>query len=141
VARRARDLRPGIAFGADLIAGFPTETEEAFAETLALVEEADLTMLHVFPYSERAGTPAASMPSVPRAVRRERAARLRVAGAAAAARFDATRVGRWVRVLVETETRGHCEHFRPVSLSAPAAPGAIVTAVVTGADTHGLIAA
>jgi threonylcarbamoyladenosine tRNA methylthiotransferase MtaB len=141
VARRARDLRPGIAFGADLIAGFPTETEEAFAETLALVEEADLTMLHVFPYSERAGTPAARMPSVPRAVRRERAARLRVAGAAAAARFDATRVGRWVRVLVETETRGHCEHFRPVSLSAPAAPGAIVTAVVTGADTHGLIAA
>jgi threonylcarbamoyladenosine tRNA methylthiotransferase MtaB len=141
VARRARDLRPGIAFGADLIAGFPTETEAAFAETLALVEEADLTMLHVFPYSERAGTPAARMPAVPKAVRRERAGRLREAGAAAAARFDATRLGRPVRVLAETETRGHCEHFRPVRLAAPAVPGAIVTATVTGADSHGLLAA
>jgi threonylcarbamoyladenosine tRNA methylthiotransferase MtaB len=141
VARRARDLRPGIAFGADLIAGFPTETEAAFAETLALVEEADLTMLHVFPYSERDGTPAARMPSVPKAVRRERAGRLRAAGAAAAARFDAGRLGRPVRVLAETETRGHCEHFRPVRLAAPAVPGAIVTATVTGADSHGLLAA
>jgi threonylcarbamoyladenosine tRNA methylthiotransferase MtaB len=141
VARRARDLRPGIAFGADLIAGFPTETEAAFAETLALVEEADLTMLHVFPYSERAGTPAARMPTIPKAVRRERAGRLRAAGAAAASRFDATRMGRAVRVLAETETRGHCEHFRPVRLSAPAVPGAIVTATVTGADRDGLLAA
>jgi threonylcarbamoyladenosine tRNA methylthiotransferase MtaB len=141
VARRARALRPGIALGADLIAGFPTETEAAFAETLALVEEADLTMLHVFPYSERAGTPAARMPAVPKAVRRERAARLRAAGAAAAARFDATRLGSPVRVLAETETRGHCEHFRPVRLSTPALPGAIVAATVTGADPHGLVAA
>ena len=141
VARRARDLRPGIAFGADLIAGFPTETEAAFADTLALVEEADLTMLHVFPYSEREGTPAARMPSVPKAVRRERAGRLRAAGALAASRFDATRLGRPVRVLAETEMRGHCEHFRPVRLSAPAVPGAIVTATVTGADDHGLLAA
>jgi threonylcarbamoyladenosine tRNA methylthiotransferase MtaB len=141
VARRARDLRPGIAFGADFIAGFPTETEAAFAETLALVEEADLTMLHVFPYSERAATPAARMPGVPKAVRRERAGRLRVAGAAAAARFDATRLGRSVRVLAETETRGHWEHFRPVRLAAPAMPGAIVTVTVTGADPHGLLAA
>jgi threonylcarbamoyladenosine tRNA methylthiotransferase MtaB len=140
VARRARDLRPGIAFGADLIAGFPTETEADFADTLALVEEADLTMLHVFPYSERAGTPAARMPSVPKAIRRERAARLRAAGATAAARFDATRLGRPVRVLAETETRGHCEHFRPVRLSTPAVPGAIVTATVIGADPLGLVA-
>jgi threonylcarbamoyladenosine tRNA methylthiotransferase MtaB len=140
VARRARSLRPGIAFGADLIAGFPTETEAAFAETLALVEEADLSMLHVFPYSERAGTPAARMPAVPKPVRRERAGRLRAAGLAAATRFDATRLGRSVRVLAETETRGHCEHFRPVRLSTPALPGAIVTATVTGADSHGLLA-
>jgi threonylcarbamoyladenosine tRNA methylthiotransferase MtaB len=95
----------------------------------------------VFPYSERAGTPAARMPSVPKAVRRERAGRLREAGAAAAARFDATRLGRPVHVLAETETRGHCEHFRPVRLAAPAVPGAIVTATVTGADSHGLLAA
>jgi threonylcarbamoyladenosine tRNA methylthiotransferase MtaB len=141
VTRRARSLRPGIAFGADLIAGFPTESEADFAETLALVEEADLTMLHVFPYSERAGTPAARMPSVPKAVRRARAARLRAAGSTAAARFDAALLGRPVRVLVETETRGHCEHFRPVRLTTPALPGTIVTATVTGADAHGLIAA
>jgi threonylcarbamoyladenosine tRNA methylthiotransferase MtaB len=141
VTRRARDLRPGIAFGADLIAGFPTETDESFADTLALVEEADLTMLHVFPYSERAGTPAARMPSVPKAVRRERAGRLRMAGIAAAARFDATRLGQPIRVLAETETRGHCEHFRPVRLMNAATPGAIVTATVTGADAHGLLAA
>ncbi|WP_284943948.1 tRNA (N(6)-L-threonylcarbamoyladenosine(37)-C(2))-methylthiotransferase MtaB [Acidisoma cladoniae] len=141
VARRARDLRPGIAFGADLIAGFPTETEEAFAETLALVEDADLTMLHVFPYSERAGTPAARMPSVPKALRKERAGRLRAAGTRAAARFDETRLGQTVHVLAETETRGHCEHFRPVRLAHAAVPGAIVTATVTGADALGLIAA
>lgn len=141
VTRRARDLRPGIAFGADLIAGFPTETEEAFAETLALVEEADLTMLHVFPYSERSGTPAARMPSVPKAVRRERAARLRAAGAAQEARFDAAHLGRSVRVLAETEMRGHSEHFRPVRLTNPAEPGRIVSAVVTGFDADGLCAA
>ncbi|GAB0112769.1 tRNA (N(6)-L-threonylcarbamoyladenosine(37)-C(2))-methylthiotransferase MtaB [Acidisoma sp. C75] len=141
VAERARRSRPGIAFGADLIAGFPTETEEDFAQTLALVEEADLTMLHVFPYSERAGTPAARMPSVPKAIRRERAARLRAAGAAAAARFDATRVGQTVRVLAETETRGHCEHFRPVRLARPATPGEIVTARIVAQEADGLRAA
>jgi threonylcarbamoyladenosine tRNA methylthiotransferase MtaB len=141
VTRRARDLRPGIAFGADLIAGFPTETEEAFAETLALVVEADLTMLHVFPYSERRGTPAARMPTVPKTVRKERAARLRTAGAEAAARFDALHLGQSVRVLAETETRGHSEHFRPVRLAAEAVPGQIVTATVTGADADGLLAA
>lgn len=141
VTRRARDLRPGIAFGADLIAGFPTETEESFAETLALVSEADLTMLHVFPYSERSGTPAARMPSVPKAIRRERAARLREAGAAQAALFDAAHLGQPVRVLAETETRGHSEHFRPVHLAQAAVPGQIVTATVTGFDADGLRAA
>ncbi|MCB8883309.1 tRNA (N(6)-L-threonylcarbamoyladenosine(37)-C(2))-methylthiotransferase MtaB [Acidisoma cellulosilytica] len=141
VTERARKLRPGIAFGADLIAGFPTETEESFAETLALVAEADLTMLHVFPYSERSGTPAARMPSVPKAVRKERAARLRAAGSAAEARFDALHLGQTVRVLAETETRGHSEHFRPVRLTVAAVPGQIVTATVTGCDADGLLAA
>ena len=78
---------------------------------------------------------------MPKAVRRERAGRLRAAGAAAAARFDAARLGQPVRVLAETETRGHCEHFRPCGWPAPAVPGAIVTATVTGADAHGLLAA
>jgi threonylcarbamoyladenosine tRNA methylthiotransferase MtaB len=84
---RARRLRPGIAFGADLIAGFPTETEAHVSEMLGLVEEAGLSFLHVFPYSERPGTPAARMPPVPVPLRRERAARLREAGRRAARRF------------------------------------------------------
>ena len=79
---RARALRPGIAIGADLIAGFPTETEALFRETLDFVAEAELPFLHVFPYSERPGTPAARMPAVPVPLRRERAARLREAGTA-----------------------------------------------------------
>lgn len=77
---RARSYRPDIAYGADIIAGFPTETEEMFQRTLDIVEECDLTFLHVFPYSEREGTPAAHMPSVEKAVRKERAARLRALG-------------------------------------------------------------
>ena len=85
VIARARTLRPGIAIGADLIAGFPTETEALFRETLDFVIEPELPFLHVFPYSERPGTPAARMPAVPVAVRRERAARLREAGQAMAA--------------------------------------------------------
>ena len=84
---RARSLRPGIAIGADLIAGFPTETNALFKETLGFVEAADMPFLHVFPYSERPGTPAARMPAVGKSVRRERAALLRAAGARAAERF------------------------------------------------------
>ena len=90
---RARALRPGIAIGADLIAGFPTETAALFAETLAFVQAAELPFLHVFPYSERPGTPAARMPAVPVPVRRERAARLRDAGRHAARRFFEAQVG------------------------------------------------
>jgi threonylcarbamoyladenosine tRNA methylthiotransferase MtaB len=81
------------------------------------------------------------MPTVPKTVRKERAARLRTAGAEAAARFDALHLGQSVRVLAETETRGHSEHFRPVRLAAEAVPGQIVTATVTGADADGLLAA
>ena len=120
VARRARELRPEIAFGADLIAGFPTETEEHAAETLALVEEMDLAFLHVFPYSERPGTPAARMPQLPVALRRERAARLRNAGAATAARFLAGRVGHMEAVLFERPDHGHTAQFAPLRLVGPA---------------------
>ncbi len=106
-----RALRPEIAFGADLIAGFPTETEAMFANTLALVEEAGLTYLHVFPYSARKGTPAARMPQVARAERRERAGRLRAAGDRALAGYLASRVGRVERVLVERDGTGRTEAF------------------------------
>src|SRR5690606_16333137 len=91
---RARRARPSVVFGADLIAGFPTESDAAFENTLALVDEAGLTWLHVFPYSERSGTPAARMPQVAKPLRKERAARLRAAGEAAVRRFLAGQVGR-----------------------------------------------
>ena len=100
-------MRPGIAIGADLIAGFPTETEALFAETLDFVTESELPFLHVFPYSERPGTPAARMPAVAKQVRRERAARLREAGRASAHRFLASHVGRTVSLLTENTDTGH----------------------------------
>lgn len=139
VVARARALRPGIAIGADLIAGFPTETESLFAETLAFVLEAELPYLHVFPYSERPGTPAARMPQVPVDERRARAARLRAAAAGAAARFHARLVGEEITVLAETAASGHSEHFAPVRVSA--APGELLRARVVGADAAGLVAA
>jgi len=140
VIARARAARPGIAFGADLIAGFPTETDTLFAETLAFVEDNAIAFLHVFPYSERPGTPAARMPAVPKPLRRERAARLRQAGAAAAARFYREQLGRSVSVLTESEAAGHSEHFAPVRLSAPSAAGTLIAAHVTAVDADGLIA-
>jgi len=139
VAERARAARPDVALGADLIAGFPTETEAQFANTLALIEEAGLSFLHVFPYSPRPDTPAARMPQVPKAERKDRAARLRAAGDAAAARFFASRVGTTARVLVERPGFGHSEHFAPVGLDG-GAPGAIVAARVTAAAPDRLIA-
>ncbi|MCW2236002.1 tRNA (N(6)-L-threonylcarbamoyladenosine(37)-C(2))-methylthiotransferase MtaB [Azospirillum canadense] len=129
---KVRSLRPDIAFGADFIAGFPTETEEMFENTLRLVEECGLTWLHVFPYSPRPGTPAARMPQVDGGVRKERAARLRTAGAAAEARTLAGLVGREVSVLVEKEDLGRTEHFAEIRLGAPLPAGSIQRAVVTG---------
>ena len=141
-ARRARALRPDLAFGADLIAGFPTETEAQFQETLDLVDEMGLSFLHVFPYSERPGTPAARMPPVPVPVRRERAARLRAAGGAAAARFYAGRLGEEEDVLFERDDRGHTAHFAPIRLTTgSAAPGELRRVRVTGAGPDGLLAA
>jgi threonylcarbamoyladenosine tRNA methylthiotransferase MtaB len=135
---RAHTLRPGIAIGADLIAGFPTETDALFADTLRLVEETGIPFLHVFPYSERPGTPAARMPSVPVAVRRERAALLRQAGRANAARFFAAQVGRIAHVLAETQEAGHTEHFAPVRVAA--SPGTLLSARVVAANDDGLLA-
>ncbi|MCK8783773.1 tRNA (N(6)-L-threonylcarbamoyladenosine(37)-C(2))-methylthiotransferase MtaB [Roseomonas sp. NAR14] len=139
--RRARALRPEIAFGADFIAGFPTETEAHFAETLSLVEEAGLSFLHVFPYSERPGTPAARMPALPVAVRRERASRLRAAGQEAARRLYEGRVGREETVLLEREDRGHTEQFVPLRLVRGAArPGELRRLRVLGVENEGLLA-
>src|SRR4030095_311000 len=113
-----RDLRPDIVFGADLIAGFPTEDEEMFANSVALVEECGLTFLHVFPFSARVGTPAARMPQLAGPVRKGRAARLRAAGRRALARYLASRIGVATRLLVERsedgEAFGHNDHFAPV---------------------------
>ena len=117
LTRICRGLRPDIAFGADLIAGFPTETDAMFEATLALVDEADLTYLHVFPYSPREGTPAARMPEVPKAVRKERAARLRQAGDQALDRFLTREVKRSATLLVEQNQGGHTETFAPFRFS------------------------
>ncbi len=140
VIARARHLRPGIAIGADLIAGFPTESEKLFDETLDFVVANELTFLHVFPYSERPGTPAARMPAIPVEQRKQRAATLRQAGTRAAQKFFAAQIGTTIETVVETETTGHCEHFSPVRLTQPATPGALISARVTGATDRHLLA-
>jgi threonylcarbamoyladenosine tRNA methylthiotransferase MtaB len=140
VCERARRLRPGIAFGADLIAGFPTESEAMFANTLALVDDCGLAYLHVFPYSAREGTPAARMPQVPVPARRERAARLRAAGEATLARFLAPQLGRTAAALVEQPGRGRTEHYAPISLPPGLAPGRIERVRVAAVDRGMLVA-
>jgi threonylcarbamoyladenosine tRNA methylthiotransferase MtaB len=128
----ARRLRPDITFGADLIAGFPTETEEHFADSLALVEECGLTWLHVFPYSAREGTPAARMPQMPGNIRKERAARLRAAGEEAVAAHLQSRIGKTEQVLVERPGFGRTEGFAPVVTPPGMTEGAIASLVMTG---------
>ena len=137
--RKVRRLRPEIVLGADLIAGFPTESEDMFANTLAHVDDCGLTWLHVFPYSERPGTPAARMPSLPRQVRKERAARLREAGAAAAVDFLDSLVGSRSSVLVESPGRGRTEHYAPVATRADLAAGSIHSFVLAGRDGDRLL--
>jgi threonylcarbamoyladenosine tRNA methylthiotransferase MtaB len=131
ITEKLRDLRPDIVLGADIIAGFPTETEAMFQRSLDLVDEAGLMHLHVFPYSARTGTPAARMPQVPRADRKRRAGLLREAGETALARYMARRVGMTERVLIEQDRNGHTEHFVPVTVDGPTGPGMMVDAVVT----------
>jgi threonylcarbamoyladenosine tRNA methylthiotransferase MtaB len=140
VIARARTLRPGIAIGADLIAGFPTETEALFRETLDFVTEAELPFLHVFPYSERPGTAAARMPAVAVAERRQRAARLREAGRHNARRFLTAQIGQAVSLLTESPNSGHSEHFAAVRLAAAVAPGRVIDARVVGIADQVLLA-
>jgi threonylcarbamoyladenosine tRNA methylthiotransferase MtaB len=128
-----RRLRPDIALGADIIAGFPTETEEMFARSQDLVQACDLTFLHVFPYSPRPGTPAARMPQVPSSVIRERAKRLRATGEVALRGRLASEVGATREVLIESATQGRTEHFVPVAIAGEM-PGAVRTMTVAGHD-------
>lgn len=136
---RARAVRPGIAIGADIIAGFPTETEALFKDTLTLVEEAEIPFLHVFPFSARPGTPAARMPEVPLSLRRERAARLRAAGKNNARRYFASFCGREVSALVESERRGHTDEYVPATVLGEAPPGMLLRARVEAAHESGLL--
>ena len=129
-----RRVRPDTAFGADLIAGFPTETAEAFENTLALVADAGLAFLHVFPYSPRPQTPAARMPQVARPVVKERAARLRAAGAAALSRHLDRQIGKSTRALVERPGLARAEDFTEIAFSGDATPGALIAGAVVGHD-------
>lgn len=139
ICQRLRSLRPDVTFGADIIAGFPTETDDMFENTLKIVEECDLTFLHVFPYSPRQGTPAARMPQVKKAVAKERATQLRKAGEKNLAQTLQKFVGKDVSVLLESETQGHSEHFLKVELTSSCTPGSIVKARIKEASPSTLI--
>jgi threonylcarbamoyladenosine tRNA methylthiotransferase MtaB len=129
-----RGVRPDVAFGADLIVGFPTETHAAFEKTLALVAEADLAFLHVFPFSPRPGTPAARMPPVDPRLVKERAMRLRAAAVAAHRRHLDRLVGKRVRALVERQEMARAEDFTEVAFQGQVAAGALIDGVVLGHD-------
>jgi threonylcarbamoyladenosine tRNA methylthiotransferase MtaB len=135
-----RAVRADMAFGADLIAGFPTETEEMFANTLALVEQAELAFLHVFPFSPRPGTPAARMPQLAKAVVKDRAARLRAAGDAALVRHLARQAGRTLQALVERPGVARAEDFTEIAFEGEAEPGGMITLTVTGHDGRRVLA-
>jgi threonylcarbamoyladenosine tRNA methylthiotransferase MtaB len=139
VVRRARRIRPEVVFGADLIAGFPTETDAMFERTLDLVTELDLVHLHVFPYSSRPGTPAARMPPVPDAVRKVRAARLRETGARALRRFLEAKLGRAEELLMEAGDVGRTRDFARCRVAGGAAPGALVRVRVEALDGDVLV--
>jgi len=129
-----RRLRPDIVFGADLIAGFPTETDEMFSNSMSVVDDCGLTYLHVFPFSARKGTPAARMPLVARSLVKERAARLRGKGAEALSSYLAAQAGSEVEVLVEREGLGRTRHFTEIRLSASASAGTMLHVRVSGHD-------
>ncbi|MHA1528504.1 MAG: MiaB/RimO family radical SAM methylthiotransferase, partial [Alphaproteobacteria bacterium] len=135
-----RARRPEMVFGADIISGFPTETEAMFENSLRLIEDCGLTWLHVFPYSARKGTPAARMPQVPKAVRKERAARLRAAGEARAAAYLAAQIGVSHRVLIERPRMGRTEGFAEVAFAAERPVGVIVPARITNVAETRLMA-
>ena len=138
---QVRRLRPDVVFGADIIAGFPTEGEDMFARSLDLVDACGLTHLHVFPFSPRPGTPAARMPQVRRDIIKDRARRLREKGEAALRRHLDAQVGATHRVLIESDDLGRTEHFTQIRLTAPIESGVIVDLTIAGHDGRQLLAA
>jgi len=138
ICNTIRARRPDVVFGADLIAGFPTETEAMFQRSLDLIDECGLTWLHVFPYSTRPGTPATLMPQVPGDIRRKRAARLRQAGEAAATRFLDSLVGATATVLIEQNSTGRTEHFAPVQSDVALHDGSLATLRIVGREGDAL---
>ena len=141
LTRRLKTARPDIAIGADLIAGFPTEDEAMFANSLALIDDCDIIFGHIFPYSPRAGTPAARMPQVGRAIARERAAILREANARRRQNWLDAQVGRTAAMLVERDgLTGHAENFAAVTLTAPVAPGTIIDVRLLARDGDRMVA-
>jgi threonylcarbamoyladenosine tRNA methylthiotransferase MtaB len=135
-----RSVRPDMVFGADLIAGFPTETEMMFRNSLSLVDECGLTFLHVFPFSAREGTPAARMPQVNGRTIARRASELRDKGVAALKSHLAAAKGCRIQVLTESPGHGRSTDFTPVRLDAHTGAGALVDAVVAGDDGSALLA-
>ena len=138
---QVRRLRPDVAFGGDIIAGFPTETEAMFSRSLDLVDECGLTQLHVFPFSPRPGTPAERMPQIAGDVVKERARRLRQKGEAALRRHLDGEVGAQRRVLTERGGIGRTPQFTPVRLAAPVESGLMLDVAVAGHDGRQLLAA
>jgi len=136
----ARALRPGILFGADIIAGFPTETEAMFENSLKLVEDCGLTFLHVFPFSARKGTPAARMPQLQGPVVKDRAARLRAAGAARLTAHLASEVGQSRVILTEGPRLGRTEHFTEVTFDRDMPEGTLLTLPILGHNGTRLLA-
>ncbi|WP_411339539.1 MiaB/RimO family radical SAM methylthiotransferase [Sphingopyxis sp. J-6] len=141
LVERLKAARADIAIGADLIAGFPTEDAAMFANSLALIDDCDIVFGHIFPYSPRAGTPAARMPQVGRAMARERAAALREANGRRRRRWLDAQIGRTASMLVERDgVTGHAANFVAIRLAAPAAPGTIIDARMTARDGDRMIA-
>ena len=142
IVERLRTARPDIAIGADLIAGFPTETDDMFANTLALIDDCDIVHAHVFPYSPRPGTPAARMPQVAPALRKQRAARLRTAAADRRSRWLGGLVGSIQPVLVERPgTRGHAPNFADIRWQTPVDTGSITRMKIIATDGATLMGA
>lgn len=139
MCERARSYRPDMAFGADIIAGFPTETDTMFENTLHIVEECDLTFLHVFPYSEREGTPAAKMPQVDPLKRKERAARLREVGERQVQKFLKMHLNKDLQAVVEKDNIGRTQHFAQVKISGAELPVGSLVNIQTSAIENGML--
>lgn len=125
--------RPDVTFGADIIAGFPTETEEMFSNSLKIIDEADLIYTHVFPYSEREGTPAARMPSVPKNIRKERAKLLREAGQKRLHKHCQAQIGKTLKCIIESDGTARAEDFSLVEIKTDLKPGTLVEIKINSA--------